>query len=155
MKERQLNDLMLAAFPELTQAFGEYTSWQDGPDTGRFLTYEDLLPPIARRALEEGDDETAVRVAAFVEELLGLGDGYAENVATVTLLEGRRRAMARARDAISASAGCSPSTSCGGGQQTGTTKWKGSPQIIARPPMLSSRIPAAPPGRPCRALPVR
>lgn len=78
-------------------AFGEYTSWQDGPDTGRFLTYEDLLPPIARRALEEGDDETAVRVAAFVEELLGLGDGYAENAATVALLEGRRRAMARAR----------------------------------------------------------
>ena len=88
MKERQLNDLMLAAFPELTQAFGEYTSWQDGPDTGCFLTYEDLLLPIARRALEEGDDETAARVATFVEELLGLGDDYAENVATVALLEG-------------------------------------------------------------------
>ena len=88
MKERQLNDLMLEAFPELAQPFDEYASWQDGPDTGCFLTYEDLLLPLARRALEEGDDETAVRVAAFIEELLGLGEDYAENVATVALLEG-------------------------------------------------------------------
>ena len=132
MKERQLNDLMLAAFPELTQAFGEYTSWQDGPDTGCFLTYEDLLLPIARRALEEGDDETAARVATFVEELLGLGDDYAENVATVALLEGRRRAMARARDVISASMGWPPSTSCSARQQTGITKRKG-PSRLRRP----------------------
>ncbi|WP_322152338.1 hypothetical protein [Paratractidigestivibacter sp.] len=88
MRERQLNNLMLEAFPELTQAFDEYTSWQDGPDTGRFLTYEDLLLPLARKALGEGDDETTKRVAAFVEGLLGLGDDYAENVATVALLEG-------------------------------------------------------------------
>lgn len=43
MDERQLNSVMLEAFPELAQPFDEYTSWQDGRDTGCFLTYEDLL----------------------------------------------------------------------------------------------------------------
>ncbi len=88
MEARQLNELMLEAFPELRGEFDQYTSWQDGVDTGCFLTYEDLLLPLARRAFEQKDEKTVERVAAFIENLLGLDDGYAENVATVALLEG-------------------------------------------------------------------
>ncbi len=88
MEARQLNELLLEAFPELKGEFDQYTSWQDGIDTGCFLTYEDLLLPLARQALEQKDEKTNRRVSAFIENLLGLDDSYAENVATVALLEG-------------------------------------------------------------------
>lgn len=100
MEARQLNELLLEAFPELKGEFDHYTSWQDGIDTGCFLTYEDLLLPLARQALEQKDEKTIGRVAAFIERLLGLDDDYAENVATVALLEGLKAGhggIARAR----------------------------------------------------------
>ena len=77
MEVRQLNELLLEAFPEVKGEFDRYTSWQDGIDTGCFLTYEDLLLPLARQALEQKDEKTIGRVAAFIERLLGLDDDYA------------------------------------------------------------------------------
>lgn len=88
METRRLNELLLNAFPELKAEFDEYTSWQDGADTGCFITYEDLLLPLARQALEQKDMKTIRRVTALIETLLGFGDSYAENIATVALLEG-------------------------------------------------------------------
>lgn len=88
MDTAQLNGLLLDAFPELASAFEEYTSWQDGMDTGCFLTYEDLLLPLAKEALDTQDGETLKRVGAFIEQLMTLDDAYAANVATVGLLEG-------------------------------------------------------------------
>lgn len=88
MEARQLNELLLEGFPDLKADFEEYTSWQDGADTGCFLTYEDLLLPLARRALDRNDEKAVRRVSAFIENLLALDDDYAENVATVALIEG-------------------------------------------------------------------
>lgn len=88
MDAAKLNGLLLDAFPELASAFEEYTSWQDGMDTGCFLTYEDLLLPLATEALDAQDAETLKRVGTFIERLMTLGDDYAANVATVGLLEG-------------------------------------------------------------------
>lgn len=88
MNEAQLNKLLLEAFPELADKFEEYTSWQDGMETGCFLTYEDLLLPVAREALDAKDEERLVRIGSFIEKLMNLGDDYAVNVATVGLLEG-------------------------------------------------------------------
>lgn len=83
-----LNKLLLEAFPELTDKFEDYTSWQDGMETGCFLTYEDLLLPIAREALDARDEKKLVRIGSFIEKLMNLGDEYAVNVVTVGLLEG-------------------------------------------------------------------
>ena len=88
MNTEQLNKLLLEAFPELADKFEEYTSWQDGMETGCFLTYEDLLLPFAREALAIKDDEKLARIGSFIEMLMNLGDDYAGNVATVGLLEG-------------------------------------------------------------------
>ena len=88
MNATQLNELLLEAFPELAEKFEDYTSWQDGMETGCFLTYEDLLLPFAREALDAKDDEKLARIGAFIEKILTLGDDYAANVATVGLLEG-------------------------------------------------------------------
>lgn len=88
MGEVKLNGLLLESFPELTDKFEEYTSWQDGMETGCFLTYEDLLLPLARRALDNHDEAFLTRLGAFVERLMTSGDGHAVNVATVGLIEG-------------------------------------------------------------------
>lgn len=86
--EVRLNGLLLAEFPELKGKFEDYTSWQDGMETGCFLTYEDLLLPLARQALDGRDEALLARLGAFIEQLMTSGDDYAINVATVGLIEG-------------------------------------------------------------------
>lgn len=88
MRERELNGLLIASFPELEEEFREYTSWQNGPDTGCFLVFEDLLLPRIRHALGEGDDAFLKKTGEFLEGILTSGDPYAVNVATVGVLEG-------------------------------------------------------------------
>jgi hypothetical protein len=56
--------------------------------TGCFLTYEDLLLPLALQALGCGDEALLWRFGGFTEELMISGDGLAANVATVGLIEG-------------------------------------------------------------------
>lgn len=86
--EVRLNRLLLAEFPELKKTFEGYTSWQDGMETGCFLTYEDLLLPLARQALNGRDEALLTRLGIFIEQLMTSGDDYAVNVATVGLIEG-------------------------------------------------------------------
>lgn len=88
MNVTALNKLLLETFPELAGEFEEYTSWQDGMETGCFLTYEDLLLPIARHALNERDEAFLDRLGTFIERLMTSGDALAVNVATVGLIEG-------------------------------------------------------------------
>ena len=86
--EVRLNKLLLETFPELAEQFKEYTSWQDGMEAGCFLTFEDLLLPIARHALDEHDEAFLVRLGVFIEQLMTSGDALAINVAIVGLIEG-------------------------------------------------------------------
>lgn len=88
MTESELNEVLLNEFPELSEEFDEYTSWQDGMDTGCFLTYEDLLLPRIRKAFRERDDLFLDRACRFVERLIASTDPYARNIATVGILEG-------------------------------------------------------------------
>lgn len=88
--EVRLNKLLLETFPELSKQFEEHTSWQDGMETGCFVTYEDLLLPLARHALDDHDETLLTRLGIFIEQLMTSGDAYAVNLATVGLIEGLR-----------------------------------------------------------------
>lgn len=88
MDERHLNEALLKAFPELAHELEEFVSWQDGMDTGAFLTYEDIFRPHLERAIKEGDEAFLNRASGFIEELLLSGDEYAVNVMVVGILEG-------------------------------------------------------------------
>lgn len=88
MNERQMNESLLAAFPELEEEFEKYVSWQDGMDTGAFLTYEDIFRPHIERAIENGDIGFLERASIFIESLYLTGDEYAVNVVYVGILEG-------------------------------------------------------------------
>lgn len=88
MESRQLNEVLLKAFPELAPELEEYVSWQDGMDTGAFLTYEDVFRSRLEWAVELGDNGFTERAGAFIEELFTSGDPYAANAITIGILEG-------------------------------------------------------------------
>lgn len=88
MDEIRLNELMLETFPELAEQFETYVSWQDGMETGCFLTYEDLLLPTLIGAFKGSDITYIKRGCEFIEQLITSSDEYARNLANVGLLEG-------------------------------------------------------------------
>ena len=88
MNEKDMNELLLNAFPSLRDEFDGYTSWQDGIETGAFLTYEDVFRPKIEDAVKKQDVAYLNKVAEFVEKLLESDDEYATNVVTVGILEG-------------------------------------------------------------------
>ena len=88
MEAQKLNIALLDAFPELKQEFDEYTSWQDGIDTGAFLTYEDVFLPRIIEAVKNDDAEFLHRVAPFLEQHLTQEGDYSANVIYVGILEG-------------------------------------------------------------------
>ena len=64
-------------------------------DTGCFLTFEDLLLPVARKALRNRDEEVLARFGRFVEELMSSYVEYAVNLATISLQEGAKAERGR------------------------------------------------------------
>ncbi len=88
MQERKMNEALLAEFPELRLKFDEYTSWQDGMDTGAFITYEDIFLPHIVAAVENEDFDFLRRVAVFLEKYLTQEGEYSSNVICVGILEG-------------------------------------------------------------------
>ena len=88
MNESELNERLLSSFPELKAEFEDYVSWQDGMETGAFLTYEDVFRPRIEHALTAGDSTFLERTANFIESLYLTGDDYAMSVVYVGVLEG-------------------------------------------------------------------
>lgn len=88
MTERELNRLLMETFPELQNELKAYMEEDgDGMDTGCFLTHEDVLHGHIEAALAENDSPFLRRVGTYIEKLLSLNDEYADNVATVALVE--------------------------------------------------------------------
>lgn len=88
MTERELNVLLIETFPEIRKDLLAYMEEDgEGMDTGCFLTHEDVLHPFVVAAIEGNDTEVLRRVGDYIESLLTSHDDYAENVATVGLVE--------------------------------------------------------------------
>lgn len=88
MEARELNEKLLANFPELNDKLKTYMEEEDGFDTGAFLTYEDVFRKHIETSLRINDIAFLERAGKFLEELMETGDGYACNVVTVGVLEG-------------------------------------------------------------------
>ena len=88
MNEKDMNLSLISTFPELREEFEEYVTWQDGIETGAFLTYEDLFLPKIVKAIENNDVNYLKRVAIFLERHLTQCGEYSSNVIVVGILEG-------------------------------------------------------------------
>lgn len=87
MKAKELNQLLLDAFPELKEKFEEETSWQDGIDTGSFIVFEDVFMPFLEANVEMNNIDMIERIYSFIEKLCEIEDSYVENVLYVAILE--------------------------------------------------------------------
>jgi hypothetical protein len=87
MQINELNKMLVAELPELSEKYHQETSWQEGDDTGSHVVYGDVLAPAIEMQIEKGDLESAQQYLDFVEKVLELDDDYATNVITVSVLE--------------------------------------------------------------------
>lgn len=87
MEPKELNQLLLSEFPELQEKFEEVTSWQDGINTGCFITFEDIFMPFLRKNVEMNNKDMIERLYSFIEQLCDIDDPYAQNLLYVAILE--------------------------------------------------------------------
>lgn len=87
MKPRELNEMLLKAFPEIEDRFKEETSWQDGLDTGSTVVFEDVFMHFAFDAAVSGDNDFIDRAGEFLKLCMSLNDSYVTNTILVAVLE--------------------------------------------------------------------
>lgn len=87
MTPKELNVKLLKTFPILKTKFDEYTSWQEGLETGSHLVYEDIFVPYIIENEKNSNKEIIEIIFIFIESLFDLNDLYAENVIAVSVLE--------------------------------------------------------------------
>jgi len=87
MTSKKLNLKLVAAFPELEQAYREQTEWQEGDKTGSHVVYENVLVPAMRMLIKSGNCQSVQKYADFLEELLALDDEYVTEVIAVSVIE--------------------------------------------------------------------
>lgn len=87
MTDKELNTLLLQTIPEAKEPFDEFTSWQEGLDTGCHLTFENVLFPLALYALDNEIDDLVSRIFKMINDIVVLNDEYATGVVSISFLE--------------------------------------------------------------------
>ena len=87
MTSKELNEKLLQAVPELKVSFNDFTSWQEGIETGSHTVFENLVVPFGINIIENENDDAIRRLFKMVEEMVTSKDEYAEEVAQLSFLE--------------------------------------------------------------------
>ena len=57
MTNKELNQFLIASFPELKHAYNEEVSWQEGDDTGSHVVFGDVFTPYLEKLIETKNEE--------------------------------------------------------------------------------------------------
>lgn len=87
MTSKELNKKIIELLPEIQERYIAETSWQDGDGTGSHIICEDVLVPWIKEQIEEEDEKTLKKVFEVIDELLNLGDEYANEVVVLSIVE--------------------------------------------------------------------
>lgn len=87
MTSKELNEKLLQSVPELKESFDEFTSWQEGLETGSHTVFENLVVPFSINIIEDEKDDAIERLFKLIEEMVTSRDEYAEEVAQLSFLE--------------------------------------------------------------------
>ena len=87
---KELNTMLLEAFPELKERFEDETSWDNGIETGSYIVYEDIFMPYVVQAFVDNDQESINRVMQFVEELSSSDDVDVKNLIGISIIDNVR-----------------------------------------------------------------
>lgn len=87
MTSKELNENLLLNFPELKLKFEKETSWQEGINTGSFITFEDVFMPFIKENVYLNNLEKINKIFKYIENLSFIDDKYVENILYVAILE--------------------------------------------------------------------
>lgn len=87
MISAELNGMLIDRLPDLREKYLSEVEWQDGDDTGSHIVYGDVLRPYLRECIVQGNEPEYRKILDFLEDLLRLNDGYAEEVVCLSVLE--------------------------------------------------------------------
>jgi hypothetical protein len=88
--DRDYNTMLLNLFPNLKEEFDEYTSWQEGIDTGSTLVYEDVFIPYAIEQIANNNQEEISKIIHLIDEMVNSNNRYCQNLVEVAVLEALR-----------------------------------------------------------------
>ena len=87
MTSKELNEKLLQAIPELKVSFNDFTSWQEGIETGSHTIFENIVVPFSIDIIENEKDDVIGRLFKLVEEMIVSKDEYAQEVVQLSFLE--------------------------------------------------------------------
>lgn len=87
MNVKQLNQLLIARFPELKKEYHEEVDWQEGDETGSHVVYGDVFAPYIEKIIIQQDNVEIQKVFAFIEEILAANEKYSDEVIMFSVLE--------------------------------------------------------------------
>ncbi len=87
MTSRELNLKLTAFFPDISDAYYEEASWQDGDETGSHVIYADVFVPFIRKHIADKNETMLIKLFEFIESLLELNDEYVNEVISLSVLE--------------------------------------------------------------------
>ena len=87
MTSAELNKMFVKKFPNLQEAYLDEISWQEGDDTGSHTVYGDVFTPYLKDCIFNNQEQEYKAIFDFLEEILGLGDEYADNVVYLSVFE--------------------------------------------------------------------
>ena len=87
---KELNTMLLEAFPELKERFEDQASWDDWIETGSYIVYEDIFMPYVVQAFVDNDQESINWVMQFVEKLASSDDVDVKNLIGISIIDNVR-----------------------------------------------------------------
>ena len=87
MTNKELNQFLVASFPELKHAYDEEVRWQEGDDTGSHVVFGDVFTPHLEKLIVAKNEDKLKIVFNFIEEILTINSKYCDEIIAFSVLE--------------------------------------------------------------------
>ena len=87
MTSKELNMKLIEYMPEIKERYLDEVTWQEQDETGSHIVFGDVLVPYIFDKAVEDDFQSLKKIFEVLEKILSLGDDYANEVITLSVLE--------------------------------------------------------------------
>lgn len=88
MTNKQLNKMLITAFPELAHLYQDEVTWQETEEISPHVMYGTLFIPYIENCFENNNVAKLHKIFDFIEQAINTDDKSIVNVMEVTVLEG-------------------------------------------------------------------
>ena len=87
MENKEFNEKLVAAIPEMLKPYKEAKEWLDDEEPGTTIVVEDYLMPLIYKAIERKDKALLSKFATWLEDMVSLKDGILDSTIYVGVFE--------------------------------------------------------------------